>query len=132
MKQIRNKVFETNSSSTHSISFSARDTLEDNTMPIDEYDGYIHATFGEFGWEIESYYDQESKLSYLLTMAAHLNGFYFWCVNESEFEEDLKKFIETEDFKTLSDEIASYANCNGVWIDYGEGYVDHQSVYADH
>lgn len=130
MKKVRNQVFETNSSSTHSISFTTRDYLEENKMIIDD-DGYIHAEFGEYGWEIESYYDQESKLSYLLTMTAQVNGMYPDCYNHNEQLEMIDKFMETDDFKEISDAIAEYANCRGVVIDDSCGYIDHQSVYGD-
>lgn len=126
MIQIRKGVFETNSSSMHSITFSGKE-LEENKMAID-YDGYIHATFGEFGWEVESYYDQGTKLSYLLTMAMHLNDFYVWCCRSTEdAEREIEEFMQTEDFKRISDAVGEYAHCNGIIIDYGEGYIDHQS-----
>lgn len=59
MKTIRRQVFETNSSSMHSISISKGDTLE--------FPKYITMRFGEFGWEEETYYDETTKLSYVLT-----------------------------------------------------------------
>ena len=130
MRQIRRGVFETNSSSCHSITFCGRGELEPNCMPIDK-NGYIHAHFSEFGWEVDDYYDQQSKLSYLLTMAAHLNGCYPYCYKRVEQEEMIEKFIETDDFKRISDEIADYADCRGVILDYSEGYIDHQSVDND-
>ena len=68
MRQIRNGVFETNSSSTHSVSVRCGKGLQQNWMPVGN-DGYIHASLDEFGWEIETYRDQDAKLSYLLTMA---------------------------------------------------------------
>lgn len=125
MIQIRKGVFETNSSSTHSITFSGK-ALEENTMRIDD-DGYIHAEFGEFGWEVESYYDQETKLSYLLTMAMHLNDCYVWCGNTEENEREIEEFMKTEDFARISNVVGEYAHCNGIIIDYSEGYIDHQS-----
>ena len=126
MKQVRNCVFETNSSSTHSISFVAQKNLEENQMPIDD-DGYIHAWFDEFGWENCYYYAQSERLSYLLTMAMHLNDFYIWCGSEKEIQEDIELFMETNDFKLISDEIAQHANCKGIVLNHSEGYIDHQS-----
>lgn len=122
-RQIRKGVFETNSSSTHSISFCKKE-LERNNMPID-CDGYIHARFGEFGWEIANYYDQENKLSYLLTMAMHLNGFCTFYGDD--IDEDIEHFMNTDDFKRISGDIADYVGCNGIIIDNSEGYIDHQS-----
>lgn len=126
MKQIRRSVFETNSSSTHSISIKKNNAIEENMMQIDD-DGYIHAALGEFGWEIENYYSQCDRLSYLLTMAAHKNGFYIWCSRDGELTNEIAEFVETDDFKRISDAVGEHARCNGVVLDLSEGYIDHQS-----
>lgn len=129
MKQIRRGTFETNSSSTHSISIYDYNKLEENKMSIDD-EGYIHAYFSDFGWEVEDYYDQESKLSYLLTMAAHLNDFYPDYYAREEQEEMIEKFVQSTDFKRISSEIAEHAKCDGIILDYSKGYIDHQSIYG--
>ena len=72
MKKIRKSIFETNSSSVHSIAFSRRD-IEDSNLPMDE-DGKIQAHYGSFGSETRSYNDQETKLSYLITLPISLMG----------------------------------------------------------
>lgn len=61
MKKIRHNVFETNSSSSHSISLSDTTTYTSIT-PNEE--GQIVLNGGEFGWGYESYTDPESKASY--------------------------------------------------------------------
>lgn len=127
MLKIRRNVFETNSSSSHSITFSNRSNeSEPNHLPIDP-DGYIHMRLGEFGWEIATYFDQYNKLSYLLTMCAELNGIDFWCINDSKFEESLEEFYDCDDFQLISGVIAEYAKCDGIKLDRCEGYIDHQS-----
>ncbi len=127
MKQVRHGVFETNSSSTHSVSVHRNSTrIEQNRMVVCD-DGYIHATLGEFGWEEEDYYSQESKLSYLLTMAVHKNGLYAYNFNEREDREAIDSLQETEDFKRISAEVARHAGCKGIVVDYSSGYIDHQS-----
>ena len=127
MKKIRRNVFETNSSSTHSITFSRRDqTAESNHLPIED-DGYIHMRLGEFGWEINSYTDQYNKLSYLLTMCAELNGIDFWCINDATFESSLEELYDCDEFQLISSVIGEYANCKGIKLDRCEGYIDHQS-----
>ena len=59
MIQIRRGVFETNSSSTHSVSISHKNSSyydpSSLNVFIDEYDNKVHVKFGEFGWEVESY-----------------------------------------------------------------------------
>ena len=57
MKQIRKGVFETNSSSTHSICIAKDAEL---TIPQS-----LHFSFGEFGWECDTLYSVSEKASYL-------------------------------------------------------------------
>lgn len=58
-KQIRQGVFETNSSSTHSICI-AKDT--ELIIPKE-----LHLEFGEFGWECNTLNSLQEKASYLYT-----------------------------------------------------------------
>lgn len=128
MRQIRSGVFETNSSSTHSVSVRCGKGLQQNWMPVGN-DGYIHASLDEFGWEIETYRDQDAKLSYLLTMAYMKNppSVHSWS-DEYSKPDDIKRFMKTKDFKMISDAVAKYAGCKGVMLDgIDGGYIDHQS-----
>lgn len=69
MRTIRRGVFETNSSSTHSIAICAlRPGDKPDTLPVEE-DGSVHIYRGEFGWEEETYRDAATKASYCLTYA---------------------------------------------------------------
>ena len=140
MRQIRNSVFETNSSSTHSVSVSyknsnyySRNCLEDH---IDYSDNRVHVNFGEFGWEMASYYSPYKKLQYIVTMLVETEGRNILSVDD---------LFETEGFKLINDAVAYYCNCNGIYIDDEmkmkyyewdgkkhfyldhEGYIDHQS-----
>lgn len=65
MKKIRHNVFETNSSSTHSLSINDDSILLDTIIP-DEY-GIVTINGGEFGWEWEKFNDAYTKASYALT-----------------------------------------------------------------
>jgi len=68
MKNIRHSVFETNSSSSHSLSISEdSDGVLDTIIPDDT--GSITLTGGEFGWGYESYNDPMSKANYLAVFA---------------------------------------------------------------
>lgn len=139
MKQVRNGVFETNSSSTHSVSISHKNSNYYNENCLEsyiDYDDKVHVRFGEFGWECESYNTPYEKLQYAVTMLVETEG------NNVTSVDDL---FETDGFKLINDAVASYCNCNGIWIDsemkissyewYGkthiyidhEGYIDHQS-----
>jgi hypothetical protein len=64
MKQIRNGVFETNSSSTHSITI----TLKEDKF-IDPQQVYSNVvSFGKYGWESERYDTPNEKLNYVFTL----------------------------------------------------------------
>ena len=60
MKTIRNSVFETNSSSMHSISLTGKRVIKIPNYALD-------FECGEFGWKEESFAGSQSKLSYVLT-----------------------------------------------------------------
>lgn len=66
--QVRQNVFETNSSSTHSITMGADTELYD-VLPVDQSG---NLTFGEssFGWDINDFDDPISKAQYALGYAA--------------------------------------------------------------
>ncbi len=58
----RRKVFETNSSSTHSVCISSGEGIVDNIFP--DRDGVLRLTGGQFGWEQEEYTDSLTKADY--------------------------------------------------------------------
>lgn len=122
MRQVRNNVFETNSSSTHSISISRRGSLEKSNLMI-EYDGYIHTHLGEYGWEVRNYYTQADRLLYLVTMAWEKSDY----CNEDDLRSAIDRFMETPEFREISDKVGKYAECSGVLLEYEDGYIDHQS-----
>jgi hypothetical protein len=133
-RQIRKSVLETNSSSMHSLTIK-NGKLEESHLYVSNYDNKVETGFGEYGWEIENYADQNNKLRYILTMCACTEG------------RDLvspEEFYETEGFKSISQAVANYCNCDGIKIkansmttehlDYCDkdylnfdGYIDHQS-----
>lgn len=142
-RQIRRGVFETNSSSTHSVSVSHNNNqyYEPTILNafIDECDNKVHVKFGEFGWEIKNYSLPYNKLQYIVTMLAETEGGMI---------SDIDDFFETDGFKLINDAVADYCHCDGIWIDedmqldnyewngktyyYIEhnGYIDHQSHEA--
>ena len=139
MKQIRNGVFETNSSSTHSVSISYMRSnywSEDCLSSFIDYDNKVHVEFGEFGWEMDSYDSPYDKLQYIVTMLAETEGAKIATVDE---------LFETDGFKMINDAVADYCHCDGIWIEGNmqiesyewngqthmylehDGYIDHQS-----
>lgn len=100
VKNIRRSVFETNSSSTHSISIVGVAPKRTGTTG-----GSLELGFGEYGWEIEDYNDWVSKADY--------------CAIDNKNNEDrldlLKKVIEKQTgIKNISFNFT--------------GYIDHQSA----
>lgn len=100
---VRKSVFETNSSSSHSITIAAGEFVPD-TLPV--IDGKVTIYPGKFGWEIEDYYDARTKASYAMVDAR----------GDAAREQMLRDVISKE--------------CGGaevVFSDPDEGYIDHQS-----
>lgn len=114
MKQIRQGVFETNSSSTHSLTISGKDKfIYPNIIPTIE--------FGEYGWEQETYLDFTDKISYVITMLATVNRI-------QKFED----FLLLKEFGWLKEAINQHCGqelkIKAIGDKYNPlGYVDHQS-----
>ena len=66
MKKIRRYIFETNSSSSHSLAFSKKNRGYSYELPVDE-DGVLTIPFGEFGWGPDVLKTPIDKLSYYVT-----------------------------------------------------------------
>lgn len=150
MKQIRNNIFETNSSSTHSVSLhnssKPENLIYDLEAYVDPADHYIHVPFGEFGWGYDEYEDSYNKLQYLLTMIAETHRHYY---NPEYTNND--EFYNLDDFILLESIVCENTpGCKGIclaseitcevhdditneqgdkynWISFSNGYIDHQS-----
>lgn len=140
MKQIRRNVFETNSSSSHAISFNNSKHTLDYTQLVPDINGVIHCHFDEFGWGYYGFGDTNSaevKLNYLITQICATNDCPRpWCCKEYEIQEAADAVMETDDFKMLEEDIVHTLKEHGInskkiVVDSKqEGYVDHQSVCA--
>ena len=122
-KQIRQGVFETNSSSTHSICI-AKDT--ELTIPKS-----LHFKFGEFGWEHNTLQSIEEKGTYLYTglIANDRN------VDINNIVQLLKdKGIDVTVEEPIYEK-RSYTSSDGNLVEYvigkNIGYVDHSSDMGD-
>lgn len=121
-KVIRIGVFETNSSSTHSVCI-ANGPCEDTIVA--QLDGKVHIEVGEFGWEVQDYWDAASKASYALT----------WCHNRNKYKSDV--CARPKHLQMLKEVIEEYTGCD-VIFDYFDdefykyGYIDHQSDERDY
>ena len=67
MQKIRHNVFETNSSSTHSISIHS-DSVDTYHTLYPDREGVLTFQGGEFGWEFAKYSDAITKAEYLVTL----------------------------------------------------------------
>jgi len=115
MKTIRNMVFETNSSSTHSI------TLNGLTDYYDIPSHTLKVEFGEYGWEHERYNTVREKLSYVFTMIQYkINDDSYLGIIESKYAKWIRELVK--DFCSQEVEINKNERC------YECGYIDHQST----
>ena len=121
MKKIRQNVFETNSSSVHSLVISS-EGLEPSNLKINSEINRIDVTTQYFGKEYILYNEQEDKLSYIVTyLVAELQNSY----DDWEILEKLKYSYR---FTTLKEIIKDYCNCDGINVIIGEeSGFDHQT-----
>ncbi len=134
MKQIRRNVWETNSSSSHSITFSYDSPFEECNIPMDE-EGYLLIPMIGF-CSTETYHTQEEKLAYAVEIAAAKNGIglnYWSATQKLQMEESLNKLYNCDTFLNIEDEVKAYvgAQCKGIRFEPGsyEGYIDDSSDY---
>ena len=137
--QIRRNVFETNSSSSHSITIT-NDSLVPNDIPIvedwDICDGeptMIVELNGFCGWC--NHDTQMEKLAYIIMQIAYALDLDYadgWYGNKEQIEADREKLYESDAFKELEDLICDHAGCKHIRLREGtEGYIDHESVCHD-
>ena len=108
--KIRKGVFETNSSSSHSISIATADkqfVLDTSFMP--EEDGVLRLYGGEFGWEWNKINDSNTKANYCAV-----------CAIDDDYKSDM--LIEVLQEQTGAKDVEFAFNKEG----YGN-YIDHQS-----
>lgn len=119
MKQIRRGVFETNSSSSHSISISGEDAYD-----LPAYT--LNVGFAEYGWENDDFYGIENKLSYVLTMVQYKLHGVSW---ESRTPDVVLNSVYVNWIREM---VKGYCGQDiKIYLMDGEyypmGYVDHQS-----
>ena len=112
---IRKGIYETNSSSIHTIVISS-DGMEPSKLPVDK-DGYITVKYGEFGKDGTVYSSQEDKLSYLVTQCYYLGGWDYDVNRDNNYH-----------FRNIEDAIVDYTGAKGIKIVGGEPEIDHQTV----
>ena len=143
MKKIRNNVFETNSSSSHSIAYSKKDRGWDFYLPVSE-DGVLTIPFGEFGWSADLLKTPIEKLSYYITDNVpwdELGCDYYTSLSElgMDWDDICEKLKKTDVFsrmiyniKSCCPEVKDVEFEQNGGSSYPFGYVDHQSCGTSH
>lgn len=128
MINIRERLFETNSSSCHSIILSSKDRGYDYDLPVDE-NGTFHVGFGEYGWGPEILRTPTKKISYYITDQIN----HPW--NDEDKQKVLEDFYKKDSIIKLIDLIKSKCpQVKDVKFEYDDkdfypfGYIDHDSV----
>ena len=115
---IRKGTFETNSSSTHSICIASGDCKD--TLSCDR-DGKVLVEGGCFGWEVEDYWDAETKAAYCLTWLRNYGG-----KQCGKYDKMLREVIRKYVQGCKEVELERWSN---EWNspDHKHYYIDHQS-----
>ena len=121
-RQIRQGVFETNSSSTHTISISKK-----NNGVLDKLsNSTVEFVSGEFGWEFEVYNDTYSKASYLWT--AIVKYYEDQCKIEN-IKNNIEKVLDSKGIKCIFEPYIVSKSSDGkyTWYDFERfAYIDHE------
>lgn len=126
--KVRSQVFETNSSSSHSLVLSETITeMIEPPIPESAVKAGVYEIYpNDFGWEIESYTDVQNKASYLYADA---------CMGESGDYDPNDQITRTENdkLKMIEEAFRRHAGVNVIFQkghhDYDTfGSIDHQSV----
>ena len=113
MKTERYKMFETNSSSVHSLTIDSSG-MEPSNLPVKN--GYVVVPFGEFD-KSGDYTSHIDKLSYLVTQCYYLCGL------------DIPDRDNCYHFRQIEDAVCDYCDgVKGIKIKGGNPYIDHQSL----
>ncbi len=139
MKQIRNKAFETNSSSTHCLVLTGESGDHFNSFIPDKI------SFGEFGWGYETLSSARDKLSYIVTLIQYVDKNVNSLTPPSwndpnrellkvEYSENKMASIENSKYLIWLKEMVlektgksfDIEKLDGNYYDFG--YIDHQSL----
>lgn len=124
MQTIRKNVFETNSSSSHSLTMDAADVV---TIPFSKEElrsGSILVGLGEYGWEWHRYYSPKGKIAYLLTQLLCEQGTPSGTAESATAE----LCAENNKVAILCEVVKEHTGCYLLIAPDSGGYVDHESV----
>lgn len=135
MRVIRNNVWETNSSSSHTVTVRGKRNL-DNPSNMNTMENVIEISLGEYGWGGDPCYEFIEKLKYVMSMVLHTEYPSFNHYDE-EFVIDDSILCELDGYKIILSAINKHWKCDAIIINrkrshyYPYGYIDHQS-YEDY
>lgn len=126
--QIRQRVFETNSSSTHAISVAGY-YPEDWNLSYKVPEKIHFALDQEFGWEFDTYDDTESKAAYLWLIICDMYSDVKDLDKLKEIREHIENILHNAGVQEVTFDMGSYKECTcrdtcPLYLDY-PGYIDH-------
>lgn len=120
IQQVRAQVFETNSSSTHSIALNTLTPLTKSTDYTITKDGAFHIPYYEFGWGYEEINEADLKAAYLYIYIQD------WVRPKSSADADAYLDLFEKVIFTQTKATSFSFDPPDKW--HGAGYIDHQSV----
>ena len=125
--QIRQSVFETNSSSTHAISVASF-YPEDWNVSYKVPEKVHFALDQEFGWEFETYEDTNSKAAYLWLIICNMYNDVKDLDELKAVKAHLEKVLTNAGVKEVTFDMGKYKeswrNDGSMYMEYS-GYIDH-------
>jgi len=122
-QQIRKSVFETNSSSSHSLTLAAGDLVK-TPFNLDVLRlGTLQLGLGDYQWEWYRYYDTDNKAQYLMTQLFHYNG-----IPDGEPAEVTRELRHNAQFDMLCRVIEEQTGVKLEAYPGSQGSIDHDSV----
>ena len=126
--QVRQNVFETNSSSTHAISVAGY--YPEDWNPHYRVPEKIHFSLNrEFGWEFDTYTDTDSKAAYLWLIICDMHSDVTDLDNLKAVRAHIEKVLTNAGVKEVTFDMGSYKEHS--WRDDGSLYLDYPG-YIDH
>ncbi len=123
MHKIRKSVFETNSSSSHSLTLSSNELAAQPFSKDVLRSGSVTAYKGDYGWEWYRYYSAQAKLNYLLTQ---LFSDDIPMGDPHEVTRELRE--EDARFDMMCRVVKEHTGVDVLVAPGSTGYIDHDSV----
>ena len=122
MKKIRNNVFETNSSSTHSITVGENKNRKYDILPITVNPDWNKG----FGWQFEIWDTTKEKLAYMIRCLVHYD------FNEDNLQDKIKPIQERLHNLGIDFELPTYKEYTNGYVDYKDWYrKEIENIYKD-